>query len=62
MKNMGHNHSSLVTKYELKSNEYVTKSELESNESIYPMFRGRPIKKRKVLELGKCYYWRQNHI
>ncbi len=30
--------------------------------ATYPMFRGRPTKARKVLELGKCYYWRQNHI
>ena len=31
---MGHNHSSLVTKSELESNEYVTESELESNEHV----------------------------
>ena len=30
VKNMGHNHSSLVTKSELESNEYVTKSDLDA--------------------------------
>lgn len=26
----------------------------------YPLFRGKPTRARRVLEIGKCYYWKQH--